>query len=83
MEEKKRKYQVCKREHNQALPVDWDLLPENAIEIIDPLFLYNVMCIRKESGYLGLKTVVYVKPVNKFKKDTVIFNIQDNVEFGI
>ena len=81
--EKKRKYQVCEREHEQALPIDWDLLPEDAIELIDPYYLYNVMCVKKETGYLGLKTVVYVKPVKRFSKDTVVFESSDNVELGV
>ena len=81
--QKKCKYQVCFRgESEDALPVDWTHLPEDVFDNILPEYIYNVFSLNKE-GHLGVKSVVYFRPVKRFNKYIVSFKASDNIIFGV
>ncbi len=79
---KKEKYQICFREEDEALPVDWHKLPDDVFDNILPEYIYNVFSLNKE-GNLGVKSVVYFKPVKKFEKHIIQIKGEDNIVFGV
>ncbi|MBP3732304.1 MAG: hypothetical protein J6I84_03580 [Bacilli bacterium] len=78
------KYQICKRTDKSALPVDWYLLPkaEEVLGEIDPSLLYNVLKAT-ETGDIEVGTVMYFRPVKKFRKDILVFEDHEGNEFGV
>jgi len=78
---KKQKYQICKRDHKLAVPVDWRNLPNDLIKKINPELIYNVLGV-KETGDLEIRSVLFFRPVDNFKKDIITFTV-DKIEFGI
>ena len=78
----KQKYQVCERNKKDALPVDWNKLPEEIFDEILPEFIYNVMSL-DDQGFVGMKSVVYFRPVKRFGKDVYTTFEVDELEFGV
>lgn len=80
---KKCKYQICFRgESEDALPIDWTHLPESVFDNVHPEYIYNVFSLNSE-GNLGIKSVVYFRPVNKFEEHVVPIKVADNIIFGV
>jgi hypothetical protein len=80
---KKRRYQICFRgEYDTAFPVDWDKLGEKVFDNILPEYIYNVFSLNKE-GHVGIKSVVYFRPVSKFEEHVVPIKVDNNIIFGV
>lgn len=81
--QKKCKYQICFRgETDDALPVDWTHLPDDVFDNILPEYIYNVFSLSKE-GHLGVKSVVYFRPVKRFEKHIIPIKAGGNIIFGV
>ena len=70
------KYQICKRTDKSALPVDWYLLPK-AEEVLGEVLKAT------ETGDIEVGTVMYFRPVKKFRKDILVFEDHEGNEFGV
>lgn len=81
--QKKCRYQICFRGDDDALPVDWTHLPDDVFDNILPEYIYNVFSLSKD-GFLGVKSVVYFRPVKRFEKHVIpIHSSEDNIIFGV
>lgn len=80
-----KRYQICKREDEKAVPVDWTMLPDSEamIEAVDSEYMYNVMTCTPE-GNIELGTVLYFKPVRSFKKGLcIVEHPEQEIAFGV
>ena len=70
------------REEEGALPVDWHKIPDDIFDNILPDYLYNVYSLNKD-GDLGVKSVVYFRPVKRFDRYIVSFKAGSDIIFGV
>jgi hypothetical protein len=77
----KQKYLACSRSHKAALAFEWNNLPDEITDYIDPDLIYNVLSCQG-TGEINEKSVIYFRPVRKFSDDVTVFET-DNIEFGV
>lgn len=77
----RQRYLACSRYHKSALAFDWNNLPDEITDYIDPDLIYNVLSCQ-ESGNIDLKSVIYFRPVKKFSDEVIVFE-SGELEFGI
>lgn len=81
MDEKKL-YQITDSWGKDACPVDWNKLPDELIENIKSEYIYNTLAYSTEDK-INVKTVIYFRPVKKFRKNIKEYNGENNIVFGI
>ena len=80
--EDKELYQIAKWYESKVIPIDWNRLPDEIINNIDPDFLYDKLSYSKSCG-VDKKTVLYFRKVKKFRKDITKKYETSNIIFGI
>ena len=81
MDEKKL-YQITDSWGKDACPVDWNKLPDELIEDLKSEDVYNVLAYSTEDR-INMKSVIYFRPVKKFRKKIKEYNGENNIVFGI
>ena len=61
-------YQISNQYESNAIPIEWNKLPDDIINNISSELLYNKLSFSKEKGICE-KTVIYFRKVKKFRKD--------------
>ena len=61
---------------DKIVAIDWNKFPESLVDSLPGKYLYNVLSLTTE-GQIEEKTVIYIKPVRKFKKGIKEFEIND------
>lgn len=67
-------FYVVYKEDKNCFPVDWSVIPFENIEDLDSDKFYNVLGYSVEKEELVDKTVIYLKPTKKFRKNTKEIN---------
>lgn len=81
MDEKKL-YQITDEWGKDACPVDWNKLPDELIENVKSSDVYNILAYSTEDK-INVKSVIYFRPVKKFRKNIKEYNGENNIVFGI
>lgn len=81
MDEKKL-YQITDEWGKDACPVDWNKLPDELIENVKPSDVYNILAYSTKDK-INVKSVIYFRPVKKFRKKIKEYNGENNIVFGI
>jgi len=81
MDEKKL-YQITDSWGRDACPVDWNKLPDELIENVKSEYVYNTLAYSTEDKII-VKSVIYFRPVKKFRKNIKEYNGENNIVFGI
>lgn len=80
--DEKIKYQITDPWGRDACPVDWNKLPDELIEVVKNEYIYDAMSFSNEEG-INTKSVIYFRPVKKFRKNIKEYNGENNIVFGI
>lgn len=65
----------------KAVAVDWNQFPPDIFSRIPGEYIYNVLAVNK-AGKVSEKTVIYIKPVKKFRKSVTIYDL-DEIQIGV
>ena len=76
------RYQICSKTEKNCFPISWKKIPESVMESIPPNYIYNTLHV-SEDGDVGIKSVVYFKPVSRFKRGVKCFYLEKDIEFGV
>jgi hypothetical protein len=82
MEEDKIRYQITDAYGRDACPVDWNKLPDELIDNIKSESVYNTLAYSTENK-INVKSVIYFRPVKKFRKNITEYDGENNIVFGI
>ena len=75
-------FQIAKWWESKAIPIDWNLLPDDLITNVSSDYLEDKLSFSKECG-ISKKTVLYFRKVKKFRKDIHDKYETDKIVFGI
>lgn len=83
MEDKEKKlYQIARWYESKAIPIDWNKVPDEIIDVIPSDLLYDYLSYSRKDG-ITKKTVLYFRKVKKFRKDITKKYETDTIIFGI
>lgn len=75
-------FQIAKWYESKAIPIDWNILPDDLISEVSSDYLEDKLAFSKECG-VTKKTVLYFRKVKKFRKDIQNKYETPNIIFGI
>ncbi len=78
----KKLYQITDSWGKDACPIDWNKLPDELIENINTDYIYNTLAYSSESK-INVKSIIYFRPVKKFRKNITEYEGENNIVFGI
>ena len=67
---------------DKIVAIDWNKFPESLVDNLSGKYLYNVLSLTSD-GKIEEKTVIYIKPVKKFKKGVKEFEMNDDIIIGV
>lgn len=80
--EEKIKYQITDSIGKDACPVDWNKLPDELIENVNTDYIFNTLAYSSEDN-INVKSIIYFRPVKKFRKNITEYEGENNIVFGI
>lgn len=75
-------YQISRWYESKAIPIDWNMVPDEVISNVSPDLLEDRLSYSQKDG-IQEKTVLYFRKVKKFRKDITKKYETPEMIFGI